>query len=224
MSVIVLADLRGKNGFVNKDTVAGGYGSRFTGDSFATRLGVHVRGIFQNVPSIHIGYLAAIFAAAGHRVIHTRDDRPVDGDLALVLTSLVDYRHEIEWGQQARTRGMKVGFFGQPATHLPELFNGAGDFVIQGANAAFDGTHVRYDKHHPDATMSWVDYGLSILTVGAVEHIASGGSADLADVLHDLGEAGHLAGYAAPRRFYEIGRPESLAELDHALRTGLVTP
>ena len=132
MSVIVLADLRVKNGFVNKDTVAGGYGSRFTGDSFATRLGKHVRSVFQNVPSIHVGYLAAIFAAAGHKVIHTRDDRPVDGDLGLVLTSLVDYRHECDWARQARARGMKVGFFGTPATHLPELFNGAGDFIVSG--------------------------------------------------------------------------------------------
>jgi len=132
VSVIILADLRGKGGFVNKDTVAGGYGSRFTGDSFATRLGVHLRGIAQNVPSIHIGYLADIFAAAGHEVIHTRDDRPVDGDLALVLTSLVDYKHECEWAQKARGRGIRVGFFGQPATHLPELFNGAGDFIISG--------------------------------------------------------------------------------------------
>ena len=132
MSVIVLADLRGKDGFVNKDTVAGGYGSRFTGDSVTTRLGVHIRGIFQNVPSIHVGYLAAIFAAAGHKVIHTRDDRPVDGDLALVLTSLVDHKHESEWARQAKVRGMKVGFFGAPATHLPELFNDAGDFIISG--------------------------------------------------------------------------------------------
>ena len=132
MSVIILADLRGKNGFVNKDTVAGGYGSRFRGDSFTTRLGEHVRGVFQNVPSIHVGYLAAIFAAAGHKVIHTQDDRPVDGELALVLTSLVDYRHECRWAEQARARGMKVGFYGTAATHLPELFNGAGDFVISG--------------------------------------------------------------------------------------------
>ena len=108
MAVIVLADLRGRGGFVNKDTVAGGYGSRFTGDSFTTRLGVHVRKVFQNVPSIHVGYLAAIFAAAGHKVIHTQDDRPVDGDLALVLTSLVDYKHECEWaraGSRARHEG-----------------------------------------------------------------------------------------------------------------------
>lgn len=132
MSLIVLADLHGNDGFVNKDTVAGGYGSRFTGDSFATRLGVHVRRVFQNVPSINVGYLAAIFAAAGHQVVHTQDDRPVDGDLALVLTSLVDHKHESEWARRARARGMTVGFFGTPATHLPELFEGDGDFIISG--------------------------------------------------------------------------------------------
>ena len=132
MSVVVLADLRGQNGFVNKDTVAGGYGSRFRGDSFVTRLGVHLRGIFQNVPSIHVGYLASIFAAAGHKVIHTRDDEAVEGDLALVLTSLVDYKHECEWARRARERGLKVGFFGTPATHLPELFADSGDFIING--------------------------------------------------------------------------------------------
>ena len=38
MALVVIADLKGKgSGFVNKDTIAGGYGSRFKGDSFATR-------------------------------------------------------------------------------------------------------------------------------------------------------------------------------------------
>lgn len=132
MSVIVLADLRGKGGFVNKDTVAGGYGSRFEGFSVATRFAKNLRHVFQNVPSIHIGYLAAIFAQSGHRVIVTRDDKEVQGDVALVLTSLVDYKHEIEWAQNARARGMRVGFFGLPATHMPELFEGFGDFIIKG--------------------------------------------------------------------------------------------
>jgi anaerobic magnesium-protoporphyrin IX monomethyl ester cyclase len=133
MARVVIADLKAKGvGFVNKDTIAGGYGSRFKGDSFATRFVEKVRRVVQNVPSIHVGYLAAIFAQAGHRVIHTRSDRPVDGDLALVLTSLIDYKHEREWARLAHERGMKVGFFGTPATHLPELFNGAADFVISG--------------------------------------------------------------------------------------------
>lgn len=132
MSVVVLADLRGRGGMVNKDTVAGGYGSRFRADSIWTRIAKNVRSVFLNLPSIHVGYLAAIFAAAGHEVVFTSDDRPVEGDLALVLTSLVDFRHEREWGEAARARGTRVGFFGAPATHLPELFEGFGDFTIKG--------------------------------------------------------------------------------------------
>jgi radical SAM superfamily enzyme YgiQ (UPF0313 family) len=132
MSIIVLADLRARGGFVNKDTVAGGYGSRFRADSVMTRLAKNLRRVFQNVPSIHTGYLAAIFAQAGHKVIVTHDDQPVAGDLALVLTSIVDYQHEREWAIAARSRGLKVGFFGTPATHMPELFANAGDFIISG--------------------------------------------------------------------------------------------
>ena len=132
MSVIVIADLQGRRGSVSKDTVAGGYGSRFRGDSVTTRFAKNVRRIFFSLPSIHTAYLAAIFAEAGHKVVVTRDDKPIDGDLALVLTSLVDYRHEREWALAARARGMQVGFFGTPATHLPELFVDAGHFVISG--------------------------------------------------------------------------------------------
>lgn len=132
MSVIIIADLRARAGSVSKDTVAGGYGSRFYGDSVATRLAKNIRRVFLDLPSIHTGYLAAIFARAGHKVIVTRDDRPIDGDLALVLTSLVDYRHERKWAEGVRARGVKVGFFGTPATHMPELFAGAGDFTIMG--------------------------------------------------------------------------------------------
>ena len=132
MSVIVIADLQGRRGSVSKDTVAGGYGSRFPGDSVTTRFAKNVRRLFFSLPSIHTAYLAAIFAEAGHKVVVTRDDKPIDGDLALVLTSLVDYRHEREWALAARARGMRVGFFGTPATHLPELFSDAGHFVISG--------------------------------------------------------------------------------------------
>ncbi len=43
MSLVVLADLRAKGGSVSKDTVAGGYGSRFRGDSVTTRFAKNVR-------------------------------------------------------------------------------------------------------------------------------------------------------------------------------------
>ena len=132
LSRIILADLKGRGGYVNKDTVAGGYGSRFQGHSFTTRCEKNLRRVLQNLPSIHIGYLASIFATAGHEVIVTRGDQPIDGDLAIVLTSLVDFRHEREWANALRKRGTKVGFVGTPATHLPQLFERFGDFIISG--------------------------------------------------------------------------------------------
>src|SRR5260370_17358629 len=111
MSLIVIADLQGRGGSVSKDTVAGGYGSRFRGDSVTTRFAKNVRRVFFNLPSIHTGYLAAIFADAGHKVVVTRNDKPVEGDLALVLTSLVDYKHELQWPIAAHERGLQLAFF-----------------------------------------------------------------------------------------------------------------
>jgi len=129
---VVIADIKGRDGFVNKDTVVGGYGSRFRGFSWTTKWVERARRVFQNVPSIHVGYLAAIFEQAGHEVRVTHEEF-VDGDIALILSSLVDYRHEIEWGQELKKQyGMPIGFFGAPATHMPELFEGHADFLIKG--------------------------------------------------------------------------------------------
>ena len=130
---VVIADLKGRGGFVNKDTVVGGYGSRFRGFSQTTRWIERVRKLFQNVPSIHSGYLAAIFERAGHEVRITQDD-VLEGDVALILSSLVDYKHEIEWAEEARRKSpnLRVGFFGAPATHLPEILRDHADFIIKG--------------------------------------------------------------------------------------------
>lgn len=129
---VVIADLIGRGGFVNKDTIVGGYGSRFRGFSWTTRWIERARKLFQNVPSIHAGYLAAIFERAGHEVRITREDF-VDGDIALVLGSLVDYKHELTWAKEAKRRyGMRVGFFGAVPTHMPELLESGADFLIQG--------------------------------------------------------------------------------------------
>jgi len=76
------------------------------------------------------------------------------------------------------------------------------------SNAEFrDGRVVRYEKGAPG--MSWIDYGLSVLTPEAL-----GDEADLAQVFTRLAAAGQLAGYEATERFYEIGTPEALAETD----------
>src|SRR6185436_12947600 len=131
LQTFVLVDLKAQRGFVNKDTVAGGYGSRFRADSVMTRLAKNIRSVFQNLPSIQLAYVASILSLAGHRVVYTRG-KQVKGDVALILTSIVDYKHERSWGQVARQNGMNVGFLGTTATHIPELFEEAGDFIICG--------------------------------------------------------------------------------------------
>lgn len=130
---VVIADLKGRGGFVNKDTVVGGYGSRFRGFSWTTRWIERARKLFQNVPSVHAGYLAAIFKNAGHDVCITKDEF-IDGDMALILCSLVDHKHEIEWAHEAKRKNgeMSIGFFGAPPTHMPELVQDHADFVIKG--------------------------------------------------------------------------------------------
>src|SRR5689334_5200000 len=107
---VVIADLKGRGGFVNKDTVVGGDGSRFVGNTWTSRWIERVRRLFQNVPSIHCGYRAASFERAGHDVRITKAYY-VDGEIALMLRRLVVYNHAIECGQKLTRRfATRVGF------------------------------------------------------------------------------------------------------------------
>jgi radical SAM superfamily enzyme YgiQ (UPF0313 family) len=78
-----------------------------------------------------MAYLAAICADAGHDVQWTDEDI-LDGDVAVVLSSLVDHRRETQWADRARQRGLKVGFVGLAASKLPQLFSPHADFVVNG--------------------------------------------------------------------------------------------
>jgi len=128
---IVLADIKGGDGFVSKDTVAGGYGSRLRPFSKTTSAMAGVKRRFHNLPSVHLGYAAALAARAGHLVTASSGEL-VDGDVAIVLSSLVDHRREAAWGTAMRARGVRVGFIGLAASNLPQLFEPAADFVVQG--------------------------------------------------------------------------------------------
>jgi NDP-sugar pyrophosphorylase family protein len=84
-----------------------------------------------------------------------------------------------------------------------------------------DGRVVLYDKSRPPervGEMQWIDYGLSVLTRRVVEaRVPSGDVADLADVLRDMSIDGDLAGFEVDQRFYEVGSPEGLADLEDFL-------
>src|SRR5436309_9406236 len=128
---VVLADLKSDRGFVNKDTVVGGYGSRLDPFSRVTAVIAYCKRQFHDVPSVHMAYVAAILARAGHDVKWTRGDL-VDCDVALVLSSLVDHKAEAAWADRMRARGVKVGFIGITASKMPELFRNHCDFILNG--------------------------------------------------------------------------------------------
>ena len=128
---VVLADLKSDRGFVSKDTVVGGYGSRLDPFSRVTSVISYLKKQFHDVPSVHMAYIAAILARWGHEVKWTRGDM-IDGDVAIVLSSLVDHKNEAAWADTMRARGTKVGFIGITASKMPELFSDHADFILSG--------------------------------------------------------------------------------------------
>ena len=128
---IVLADLKGGDGFVSKDTVVGGYGSRLKPFSKVTRVMAHLKSGFHDLPSVHLAYAAALADNAGHEVVGSTGEL-VDGDAAIVLSSLVDYRRETAWARAMRARGVRIGFIGLAAQQLPHLFADSADFIVNG--------------------------------------------------------------------------------------------
>ena len=128
---VVLADLKSDRGFVSKDTVVGGYGSRLDPFTRVTSVMAYLKKKFHDVPSVHMAYIAAILARAGHEVKWTRGEE-VQGDVALVLSSLVDHKNETAWADRMRARGVKVGFIGITASKMPELFADHCDFIFNG--------------------------------------------------------------------------------------------
>jgi anaerobic magnesium-protoporphyrin IX monomethyl ester cyclase len=128
---IVLADLRGSDGFVSKDTVAGGYGSRLRPFSKVTQVIAGLKRQFHDLPSVHLAYAAALARHAGHEVVASDGDI-VDADVGVVVSSLVDHRRETGWAREMRKRGVRVGFFGLAAQKLPHLFEADADFIIDG--------------------------------------------------------------------------------------------
>src|SRR5206468_8040042 len=128
---VLLADLASTRGFVSKDTVVGGYGSRLDPFSRVTAVMAYLKQQFHDVPSVHMAYIAAILDRAGHDVSWTRGEI-VDGDVALVLSSLVDHKNETAWADAMRARGVTVGFIGITASKMPQLFADHSDFILNG--------------------------------------------------------------------------------------------
>jgi NDP-sugar pyrophosphorylase family protein len=94
------------------------------------------------------------------------------------------------------------------------------------SNAVLESGQVRYEKpwRRRDVRPDSIDYGLLVLDRTIVEtRIPPDSVVDLASVMQDLGSHGLLAGFEATERFYEIGSPSGLAELEAHLAAAAVT-
>jgi NDP-sugar pyrophosphorylase family protein len=87
------------------------------------------------------------------------------------------------------------------------------------SNVWFEGGKIRvYDKKNRLPQMRYIDYGLGLLRASGLDGWPRDAVVDLADVYGRLVATGHLAGYEVSQRFYEIGSPAGLSELDALLR------
>lgn len=80
-----------------------------------------------------------------------------------------------------------------------------------------DGAIREYDKKNRRPEMRHIDFGLGLLSQNAFATFSSDAPFDLADVYRALLAAGQLAAYETRQRFYEIGSPSGLEELNQLL-------
>lgn len=122
-------------------------------------------------------------------------------------------------------------------SYLPIDYRVAGDFFLRSGRAGlmtvfenhgrFDASNVwfeageirLYDKKNKVPQMHHIDYGLGIFQASAFDTFPRDAAVDLADVQKSLVDRHQLAGLEIKQRFYEIGSPEGLKELDVLLRS-----
>ncbi len=92
--------------------------------------------------------------------------------------------------------------------------------LYDSSNVVFANGEIRvYDKKVRQPEMRHIDYGLSLFRASALAEYAQGEKFDLADLMARLVAQNQLAGFEVSERFYEIGSPAGLAELEALLRS-----
>jgi NDP-sugar pyrophosphorylase family protein len=76
----------------------------------------------------------------------------------------------------------------------------------------------RYDKRLRMAEMRHIEYGIAVLKADVFTSFPDNQPFDLADVYSRLVSENQMVAYEVKQRFYEIGSPQGLAELDSLLR------
>jgi MurNAc alpha-1-phosphate uridylyltransferase len=76
------------------------------------------------------------------------------------------------------------------------------------------GRLLEYNKRKPRSDMTYIDYGLGVLSSTLLKQRPVGQQFDLADVYQDLSLLGQLEGLEVHERFYEIGSHAGLKETE----------
>ena len=121
-------------------------------------------------------------------------------------------------------------------SYLPIDYGAVGDFFLRSgqlglmtvyenhgrydtSNVWFEHGELKvYDKQNRRTQMHHIDYGLGVFRAAAFDGFPRDTVVDLAAVQTQLCQRRQLAGYEIKQRFYEIGSPAGLHELDGLLR------
>lgn len=114
----------------------------------------------------------------------------------------------------------KIGdhFINSGKQGLMTVFENKG--LYDASNVWFENGEIKvYDKKAKLPEMKHIDYGLGLFKATAFEGYSKTDVVDLAEVQKKLVSQHELCGYEMKERFYEIGSPEGLAELNTLLAT-----
>jgi len=114
----------------------------------------------------------------------------------------------------------KIGdhFINSGKQGLMTVFENKG--LYDASNVWFENGEIKvYDKKAKLPEMKHIDYGLGLFKASAFEGYSKTEVVDLAEVQKKLVSQHELCGYEMKERFYEIGSPEGLAELNTLLAT-----
>ena len=88
------------------------------------------------------------------------------------------------------------------------------------SNVLFVNGHLlEYNKRAPRKEMTYIDYGLGVISSSVLQQHPVGQPFDLADLYHDLSLKGQLSGLEVHERFYEIGSYSGLKEAEEYFST-----
>lgn len=139
---------------------------------------------------------------------------------------LLDDRFLVLYGDSHLTVDLSAALDAHAASGCPALmvvYRNADRYDASNVEVG-DGLVVRYRKRPVGSAreegLDWIDYGVSVLTAPVVEALPAGAVVDLSAVLAALAAGRDLAAFEVHDRFYEIGSPEGLRELEAHLAAG----